>query len=373
MSKILFFANDYKTIANFRMELVERLLQLGHRLTLSLPSDERDHVFSEMGCEVIFAPITRHGMNPLAELKLIRTYKKQIKQAAPDCVLTFTVKPNIYASIAAAAKKVPYINNITGLGSVMQSESFLKKVMLRLQKYAYRKSSCVFFQNEGNLNYFKQRGIVGGQARLLPGSGVSLKKHTFSEYPSEQETMDIAIVSRLRRDKGYDEFFSMMETLLPRYPKLRFHMIGWIEEEEYRAKLAQYENHPRVIYHGELTQEQVHEVLQRCHCLCHPSYHEGMANVLMEAAAAGRPTLASDIPGCREVIDDGVTGFTFRAEDASALTEAVERFLALDEETHRQMGRKAREKMEREFDREIVIQKYLEQIEAATASELGVS
>lgn len=372
MSKILIFANDYKTIANFRMELLERFLELGHTVTLSLPEDERNHVFTDMGCEVIPAPITRHGTNPIAELKLIRVYKKQIKQIAPDCVLTFTVKPNIYASIAAAARRVPYINNITGLGSVMQSESFLKKMMLRLQKYAYRKSSCVFFQNEGNLCYFKERCIVGEQAQLLPGSGVNLKLHSFSEYPSEQETIDIAIVSRLRKDKGYNEFFAMMRTLLPRYPKLHFHIIGWIEEEGYREILAQYENEPRVIYHGELTQAQVHEVLRSCHCLCHPSYHEGMANVLMEAAAAGRPTLASDIPGCREIVEQGVTGFTFCAQDAEALTEAVERFLALEEESHREMGKKAREKMEREFDREIVIRSYLEQIEAATASEVGV-
>lgn len=372
MSKILIFANDYKTIANFRMELLERFLELGHKVTLSLPEDERNHVFTDMGCSVISAPITRHGTNPVAELKLIRVYKDQIKQAAPDCVLTFTVKPNIYASIAAAAKNVPYINNITGLGSVMQSESFLKKMMLRLQKYAYRKSACVFFQNEGNMRYFKERNIVRDQARLLPGSGVNLKLHSFSEYPSEQDTIDIAIVSRLRKDKGYDDFFAMMRTLLPRYPKLRFHIIGWIEEEGYREILAQYENEPRVIYHGELTQTQVHEVLRSCHCLCHPSYHEGMSNVLMEAAAAGRPTLASDIPGCREIIENGVTGFTFSAQNAEALTESVERFLTLNEAAHREMGKKAREKMEREFDREIVIRRYLEQIEAAAASEVGV-
>ena len=244
--------------------------------------------------------------------------------------------------------------------------------MLRLQKYAYRRSACVFFQNAENRRYFTDRGIVGAQARLLPGSGVNLSLHAVSDYPSEREHIDIAIVSRLRKDKAFDEFFSMLDSILPRYPKVRFHIVGWIEEEAYRSRLARYENEPRVIYHGELTQEQVHEVLRGCHCLCHPSYHEGMANVLMEAAAAGRPALASDIPGCRETIEDGATGFTFCVENSEALTEAVERFLALDETTHRGMGKRARTKMEREFDREIVIQNYLEQIEAATASKLGV-
>lgn len=372
MSKLLIFANDYKTLANFRMELIERFIAEGHQVVISVPEDERNAAFVERGCEVVTAPISRHGTNPLSELKLIRVYKKQIKEVMPDCVLTFTVKPNIYGSIAAAAKHILYINNVTGLGSVLQSESLLKKLMLRLQKYGYRKSSCVFFQNQGNMDYFRERGIVKGHTELLPGSGVNLSLHTFSEYPSETESVDIAIISRLRRDKGYDEFFEMTRRILPDYPKVRFHIVGWIEEEAYQAVLDGLKNEPRIIYHGELTQAEVHNVISKCHCVCHPSYHEGMANVLMEAAAAGRPTLASDIPGCREAIEDGKTGFTFAAQSADALTDAVRKFLAQSEEEHRAMGKAAREKMEREFDREIVISKYLKEINAVSVQKLEV-
>ena len=216
MSRILILANDYKTLSNFRTELIERLLKEGFELFLSLPEDGRNVNFERMGCHVVTAPISRHGTNPVKELNLIRAYKKQMKQVKPDCVLTYTVKPNIYGSIAAAALKIPYINNITGLGSVMQSESLLKKLMLRLQKYAYRKSSCVFFQNAGNLEYFTGKKIVRKNAKLLPGSGVNLQMHTFSDYPSEKEHIDFVIVSRLRKDKGFDEFFSMVECLTPK-------------------------------------------------------------------------------------------------------------------------------------------------------------
>lgn len=372
MSKLLIFANDYKTLANFRMELIERFIAEGHQVVISVPEDERNAAFIERGCQVVTAPISRHGTNPLSELKLIRVYKKQIKEIMPDCVLTFTVKPNIYGSIAAASKHIPYINNVTGLGSVLQSESLLKKLMLKLQKYGYRKSSCVFFQNQGNMDYFRSRGIVKGRTELLPGSGVNLELHTFSDYPSEKDSVDLAIISRLRRDKGYDEFFVMAKRILPEYPKLRLHIVGWIEEEAYRAVLDEWKDDPQIIYHGELTQSEVHDVISKCHCVCHPSYHEGMANVLMEAAAAGRPTLASNIPGCREAIEDGKTGFTFAAQSADALTDAVKKFLAQSEDEHRAMGKAARKKMELEFDREIVISKYLKEIEAVTARKLGV-
>ena len=354
------------------MELIERFIAEGFEVVISVPEDERNTAFIERGCEVVTAPISRHGTNPLAELKLIRIYKKQIKEVKPDCVLTFTVKPNIYGSIAAAAKGIPYINNVTGLGSVLQTESLLKKLMMKLQKYGYRKSSCVFFQNQGNLDYFRSRGIVKGHTALLPGSGVNLDLHTFSDYPSEAETVDIAIISRLRQDKGYDEFFEMTKRILPDAPKVRFHIVGWVEEERYQAVLDGLKDEPRIICHGELTQQEVHDVISKCHCVCHPSYHEGMANVLMEAAAAGRPALASDIPGCREVIDDGRTGFTFAVQSADALADAVKKFLAQNEDEHRAMGKAARQKMEREFDREIVISKYLKEIQAVSAQKLEV-
>lgn len=373
MSRLLILANDYKTLANFRTELIERLLSVGHEMILSLPDNEKNKNFADMGCKIVTAPISRHGTNPLKELKLIRAYKKQMKELKPDCVLTFTVKPNIYGSIAAAALKIPYINNITGLGSVMQSESLLKKLMLQLQKYAYRKSSCVFFQNNGNLTYFTSKGIVKKNAKLLPGSGVNLNLHMFSDYPSEEPFVDFAIVSRLRKDKGFDEFFTMADALLPKYKNIRFHVVGWIEEDHYRAILERYEDEPRMIYHGETTQQQVHDILHSCHCLIHPSYHEGMANVLMEAAAAGRPALVSDIHGCKEGVDHGESGFTFKVRDAESLKQCVELYLQQGEEEHRLMGKKARKKMETEFDREIVIQKYMEQLELITAPKVEVS
>ena len=362
MSKLFILANDYKTIANFRMELLERLIAEKHNVYLSLPEDSRNSVYEAMGCIVVPAPVTRHGTNPLKELCLLKTYKKQMREIMPDCVLTYTVKPNIYGGMAAASLKIPYINNLTGMGSTMQSEGLMKKFMLWLQKRGFRKASCVFFQNLGNLEYFRTRGVVGEQAKLLPGSGVNLEMHCFSEYPSEEAYIDFVTVSRLRQDKGFDELFYAIDNLLLRYNNIRFHIVGWIEEERYMEKLSQYEGDDRVVYHGEKKQAEVHEIIRQCHCLIHPSYHEGMANVLMEAAAAGRPALVSDIYGCREGIDEGVSGFSFAVGSGSAIVSAVEKYISGSQEQHKAMGRAARAKMEKEFDRQFVIEKYLEQI-----------
>ena len=161
----------------------------------------------------------------------------------------------------------------------------------------------------------------------------------------------------------------MLERVLPAHPGLRFHVVGWVEEDAYQQRLDAWASEPRLIYHGETTQQEVHELISRCHCLIHPSWHEGMANVLLEAAAAGRPCLASDIPRCRAPIENGVTGFTFRVKDPAALTAAVEAFLACTPAQRAAMGVAGREKMVREFDRQIVADRYIQKINELTAQD----
>ena len=368
MSRILILANDYKTIANFRMEILQALLGAGHSVDLALPADERNRAFEDMGCAVHPVDITRHGTNPLKEAKLLRTYRGLLRTLRPDVVLTYTVKPNVYGSLACRGR-VPVINNVTGMGSVLQGGGMAAKLMLGLQKAALRRSECVFFQNQGNLEAYREAGIVGDNAALLPGSGVNLELHGFVPYPGEETGLDFIIVSRLRQDKGFDELFAMLERILPERRDVRFHIVGWVEEEAYQRRLDAWASEPRLIYHGETTQQEVHELISRCHCLIHPSWHEGMANVLLEAAAAGRPCLASDVPGCREPIENGVTGFTFRVKDPAALTAAVEALLACTPAQRAAMGAAGREKMVREFDRQIVADQYKQKINELTAQD----
>lgn len=359
--KVLILANDYKTIANFRMELLERFVDEKYEVFISVPGDLRNEQFRELGCTVIENQMTRHGTNPIAEWKLIREYKTLIKSVSPDIVLTYTIKPNIYGSIACRKCKVPVLNNVTGIGSTMQKKGIKQSIMFALMKYSMRTSCVIFFQNKDNMQRFTEHGIGGGEHVLLPGSGVNLEKHTFVSYPPEEGKIKIIVVSRVREDKGFGELFAAIEQLGKRR-NIEYHIVGWCEETKYESEIYRMTQLYPVIYHGEKTQQEVHELIAQCHCIVHPSYHEGMANVLLEASATGRACLASNIPGCQEIIENGVTGYTFAAKNTEELVSTIETFVELSSQKREEMGKQARIKMKQEFDRQFVVNTYLSYI-----------
>lgn len=363
MSKIMILANDNNTIYYFRRELLARLISENHEVIVSVPKHMRNLEFEKMGCKIDEINLSKWGTNPFKELALIYSYKNQIKRIKPDIVLTYTIKPNIYGSLVCQMLNIPYINNITGLGSAFWSKKFIRKIMLLLQKKAYKKSKCVFFQNNANKKYFENMKIVGLNTVLLPGSGVNLEIHRFEPYPRSNEKLRFIFISRVRKDKGFDEFFKAVEAVYEKTKKVEFHIIGRYDDDSYKNKMLEMCNDFPVIYYGYQPQNKVHELISNCHCLIHPSYHEGMANVLLEAAATGRPCLASDIPGCREAINDGETGFLFEVQSAEALAGAIMKFIEIDYDKKVDMGLKARKKMENEFDRNFVINKYMNEID----------
>ncbi len=363
--KILILSNDYKTLANFRTELLERLVGDKHEVIISVPADDRNEQFRSLGCTVYENSMTRHGTNPLAELKTVGEYKRLINEIRPDVVLTYTIKPNIYGGMACKKCRVPVMSNVTGIGSTMQNKGLKQTIMFCLMKYGMKNSDVIFFQNKGNMELFFERGICKKEAVLLCGSGVNLEKHAFVPYPKEDGKIKFIVVSRLRKDKGFDELFTAIKQLGKRQD-VEYHVVGWCEEQEYGRQMEEMVKEYPIIYHGEKTQKEVHELISQCHCIVHPSHHEGMANVLMEASAAGRACIASDIPGCQEIIEDGKTGFVFPVKNASSLVEAMEKFLGSSKEERESMGKKAREKMENEFDRQFVINKYVEYINKIT-------
>jgi galacturonosyltransferase len=362
MPKVLILVNDNSTIYNFRRELLARLVTDHYKVFISVPSHPRNSEFVKMGCEVVETGINRFGTNLFEEISVIWKYIQLIRKVKPDVVLTYTAKPNIYGSLACQVCKVPYINNVTGLGSNFQTENRIKKIMLLLQKRAYRKSACVFFQNPGNKKYFEEKKIVGTNTALLPGSGVNLELHQPEPWP-EGNTIRFIVVSRLRKDKGFDELFKAIPEVCKQYSNVEFHIVGWFEEEEYRKPLESMQKNFPVIYHGDQPQEKVHELMASCHCLIHPSWHEGMANVLLEGAAAARPCMASNIHGCKEAIDEGITGFLFEVKNNASLAKAILKFMALPQAKKKEMGQEGRKKMELEFDRNFVVNTYIRQIE----------
>ncbi len=355
MKKILILANSSGGLYDFRNELVLTLLK-DYQVAASLPDEVRTKELSEEGCRIIHTPINRRGVNPLEDLKLVLGYHRLLKKEKPDLVLTYTIKPNIYGGFCCRMKGIPYIATVTGLGSTFQKQGLLLRMITAMYRAGLKKAACIFFQNEENRRIFEDYRITGRKSRLVKGSGVNVKRHAFEPYPEGKET-HFLYVGRIMKEKGIDELLASAGEL--RGPGVFFELLGYCDED-YQERLAQAEQQGNIRQLG--FDPNVHEYLKRCSALVLPTYHEGMSNVLMEASATGRPVIATYISGCREIFEDGVTGFGCRPKSSQDLVCALRKFLALSVPERAEMGRRAREKMEREFDREKVVQAYLEEI-----------
>lgn len=360
--KILVFANSASGLYDFRNELLVRLLGDGFEVHVSLPDGDTVPELAKEGCKIYHTPLDRRGMNPAKDMGLMAAYDRLIKAIKPDVALTYTIKPNIYASLCCRLHRIPYIVNITGLGSVFENGGPVQKLVVFLYRRALRKASCIFFQNERNREVFDRMRIHGKRTRLVPGSGVSLDRHHFEEYPSREEPVKFLYVGRIMKEKGMDELFYAAKEIKKEVPGVVFELVGY-HEDDYRELTARYEQEGIIRITG--FQSDMHPFYRSAWAVLMPSYHEGMSNVILEAAATGRPVLASDIPGCREGFDEGATGFGFPPRDREALYAAMKKFLALPYGKKVQMGHDARKKMEREFDRQQVVDAYVEEIGAA--------
>lgn len=354
VKRILIIVNHSKTILNFRLELVEQLLKKGHKVLISSPYDENINELTQMGCEFYPVDLSRHGMNPIEEIKLIKSYKTILKLQKPDIVLTFTIKPNVYGAMACRSQKIPCVANITGLGTAIENGGLSQFITVILYKLAFKKIQKVFFQNEENMKFFKKRKIAIEKHELLPGSGVNVERFSYAEYPND-EVNNIVFVGRIMKDKGVFELAKVAKRYLEN-DKVKFTVVGDVEIGSENP----FVNIPNVEYVG--YHKDVRPILERAHAVILPSYHEGMANVLLEGAAVGRVVLATNIPGCRETFEEGITGFGFEPKNVESMKNAIDKFLSLSFEEKHSMGKAGREKMERQFNRQIVVSKYLDLI-----------
>ena len=303
--KILILANNDIGLYKFRKELLEELLKK-NEVFISLPNGDYIADMEKMGCEFIDTEFSRRGKNPFAELKLLNFYKKVIKRIKPDAVLTYTVKPNIYGGIACASLKVPYIENITGLGTALEKHGLLQKVTLFLYRKALKSAHMVFFQNTENLDFMINHKIVKGKYDLLPGSGVNLTAYPLIEYPNG-ETINFVFIARIMKEKGIDQYLDAAKVIKDRHPNTRFHVCGFCEDE-YKGELNKLVGTGIVEYHGLV--KDMKRIYEMASCIIHPTYYpEGLSNVLLESCASGRPIIASNRSGCKEVVEDGINGF----------------------------------------------------------------
>lgn len=342
-----------------RAELVKHLVTQGHEVSVSCPKDEYAEQFVALGCDYIPTSVDRRGTNFFVDLLLILHYMQLCRQIKPEVVLTFSVKPNVYGGLVCRALAIPHIANVTGLGTAVEEGGWLSRAVLFLYRVSISRASCVMFQNNANKRQLISI-VSSAKARLIPGSGVNLLYHCCLPYPEGMQHLNFLFVGRVMRAKGITEFLEAAGRIKQHHPNFSFNVVGFCEEN-FGARLAVAEAANTVKYHGQ--QDDIRPFLARAHVIVMPSYHEGLCNVLLEAAASCRPIIASNVPGCKETFDEGISGFGFRARDVDDLTDALIRFIELPHETKAIMGRAGREKMEREFDRSRVINAYMEEID----------
>ena len=357
--QILILSNHSGGLYDFRKDLISELKKYAS-VTVAVPHNDRWDELLHLADRVIELPIDRRGMNPIHDSKLFHQYRAILKEVKPDLVLTYTIKPNIYGGLACRMAHIPYAVNITGLGSAIENGGRLKKFVLALYKPALKGARVVFFENAGNRDTLAATGVVPkGRDVVLSGAGVNLEDYPYQSYPQEG-AVRFLFVGRVMHEKGVDELFAAAKRMKQEYGDgVEFHIVGSFEEG-YKPLMDELEKAGVVKYHG--YQSDMKRFYAMASCVVLPSYHEGMSNVLLEAAASGRPLITSDIPGCREAVEDGNSGYLCPAKDANALYGAMQRVMELSVEQRSEMGCRGRERMEQQFSKTAVVTETIDKL-----------
>lgn len=350
MKKILVLANNDVGLYKFRKELIQELLK-DNDVYVSLPYGKLVEPLIQMGCRFIDTPIDRRSINPITDLKLLNRYQKIIKGVKPDLVITYTIKPNIYGSLIARIRHIDYAVNITGLGTMFQSNNLLKKIIVFMYKIALKKVKTVFFENVENKGIFIQNKITEeDKVYVLNGAGVNLEEYPFTEYPKEDKEIRFLFIGRIMKEKGIDEFLYVAKKIKEENKDIQFDIVGPMEDD-YENIIKEYIDNDIINYYG--YREDVKQYIEGCHCFVLPSYHEGMANTLLEAASMGRPLITSNIHGCKETIKDN--GYLVNVKDKDDLYSKAKEFIKLDYINKAVKASNSRKYIEQAFDKKIVV------------------
>lgn len=361
MTKVVIALNTAWNLVNFRAGLIKALVAAGYEVVAVAPADEYVSRLQALGCRFVPLPMDNKGTHPGRDLLLLWRFYGLLKRERPDVYLGYTVKPNIYGSLAAHALGIPVVNNIAGLGAVFIRGGLLNRLVRLLYRLALARSAKVFFQNDDDKALFVSGGLVNAAVTdRLPGSGIDLKQ--FVPVPLPNKTpIRFLLIARMLWDKGVGEFVEAARLLKREGVQAEFCLLGFLDVQNpaaiSRAQMDTWTNEGAVRYLG--VSDNVCEEIAQADCVVLPSYREGTPRTLLEAAAMGRPIVTTDAVGCREVVDDGVNGYLCRPKDAVDLAEKMKQIVGLSPEERTAMGFRGRSKVEREFDEQIVIGKYL--------------
>jgi len=368
--RVVLAANSSWNIVNFRAGLIRALKAGGYEPVVLAPLDQAaEERMDSLGVERIALDIDRSGLNPLADLRLLRTYRSVLRRIRPFACLTFTIKPNIYGCIACGRLGIPALANISGLGTVFIKRGPMVTMVSLLYRFGLRRAATIFFQNPDDRDLFIQRRLARpAQARLLPGSGVDLDRFRPAQLPPGPVTF--LFIGRLLGDKGVRELARAARQLRRARPEVRVQLLGPIDEGNRtaisRSELDRWIKEGAVDYLGET--DDVRPFIARATAVVLPSYREGLPHSLLEAAAMGRPLIATDVPGCRAVVVDGENGFLCAARDPDSLEASMKRLADLPDSERSAMGMASRSRAEAEFSEAVVIGAYLEALGKIDAS-----
>lgn len=364
MKKIVISLNTSWNIYNFRLNLTRALKSAGYKVILVAPYDKYSEILKqEFEYHDIY--MNNKGTNPKEDLKTLIEFYKLYKSIKPDVVLNYTIKPNIYGNIACSILGIKTINNISGLGTVFIKESLVTKIVKSLYKYSLSKSSKVFFQNNEDKDLFIENKLLGKPlSDLLPGSGIDTNKFIPIEYKNEDKTFKFLLIARMLWDKGIGEYVDSARIIKQKYPDVEFQLLGSLDAVNKTAiskeQMQSWVDEGLVIYLG--VTDDVKEYIKKTDCIVLPSYREGTPRTLLESASMGKPIITTNAVGCKEVVYDKINGYLCEVKNPEDLADKMEMMLSLSDKQRDDMGKAGREKMIKEFDEKIVIDKYLEAI-----------
>ncbi|MEA3063192.1 MAG: hypothetical protein QOJ94_2973 [Sphingomonadales bacterium] len=369
---LLISINASWNIVNFRAGLIRGLQEAGYRVVALAPRDPWSERLGELGVEFHPIEMDRKGLSPARDFGLLWRYRRTLHRLRPDAFLGYTAKPNVWGSLAAQSLGIPVINNVSGLGTAFIRGGWLGRLVAALYRLAFRRSATVFFQNEEDRDLFVARRIVSaGKARLLPGSGIDTMH--FQPAPptaTEDRPFVFLLVARLLRDKGVGEYVEAARRVRREAPDARFQLLGFLDSDNRsafsRPELQAWVDEGLIDYLG--ASDDVRPAIADADCVVLPSYREGLPRTLLEAAAMGKPLIATDVPGCRQVVRHDVNGLLCRVRDSESLAEAMLETLRAGPQRRAEWGKAARAIVEAEYDERIVVESYLAAVRAALDS-----
>ena len=348
--KLLLTVNVAWNFVNFRRALIEGLVADGHEVVALCPADETTEKLEALGCRVVDLQMDSKGLSPIRDLNLMLRMREHFRRERPDVVLSYTIKNNVYGAIAARPMGIPVIPNVTGLGTAFLSGRGLAWFVTRLYRLAFQPLKRVAFQNTDDRDLFLKRRIVRpDQVMMVPGSGIDLDRFQPAPLPEPGQPLKFLLIGRLLRDKGVVEYVEAARILKARGVNARFQLLGAVDAVNRTAldaaTVAGWVEEGVVEHLG--TTDDVRPVIAASDCVVLPSYREGTPRTLLEAAAMARPCVATDVPGCRQVVEDGKTGLLCRVRDAQDLADKMANMIAMGADGRRGMGLAGRARVER--------------------------